>query len=245
MSWFQVSGGVLRFRGRITREPCDGWASSREGAAVIESAARDIKFSLLGRTRAARRRISRELRAAVVTDSVRAALAAEPTRYFKSWTDLAYARSLPRLTINLHRLVVIPRTMILARALPSLTASLNACPTFTDIDESFKKHFCHHVLCEMEKAISRAEPSARRPIPTRESWVCVALDRSFVWIDPQWVGSEWLGHVMLFEMPPKGLDRAGRRELTAAIEQLTGDLPSMSRHQRSGLLRTATADLRA
>jgi hypothetical protein len=243
MSWFQVSRGRLRFRG-VTRQPFDDWIASREGAAAVDAAAQQIRFSLIGRANTARRRIRRELQAVVASRPVRAVLAAEPDHYLRSWTALAYAPSLPRLTIALHRLVVVPRTMILTRTVTALTGRLAQCPGFADLDSSFQTFLAHRVLAEMNEAISRVQPSARAPIALPESWVCVAIDRAFLWVDPLWLGEEWLGHVVLFEMPRRGLDRRERRELSEAIERITRDLPSMSRYQRSGLVRTATADLR-
>jgi hypothetical protein len=243
MPWFDVSDGRLRFRGRITPKPFTDWTSSPEGAAMVDAAARQTGFSLFGRSRSARRRICRELRAAVSNDSVRAAIAAEPDRYLAAWTELAYAPSPPRLHVNLHRLVVIPRTMIVARTLPAVTARLAACAPLANLDDSFKAFLFHRTLREMDDAIQRAQPSSRNPILAHESWACVALDRDFVWIDPLWSGSDWLGHVMLYEMPSRGIQRRERRELDASIERLKADLPAMSRVQRGGVVRTATADL--
>ena len=244
MSWFQVRDGRLRYRGGVTREPFDDWMASREGAAAVATAARAMRFAWLGRTRAAKRRIGRELRDGMTAAAVKSALAAEPDRHLAAWAALAYAPSLPRLHVALHRLVVVPRTMILARALPGVTGRLNALPEFAALDGSFGTFMSHRVLCEMEDAIAAAKPSSRRPLAIRDGWVCVALDRTFMWIDALLSGEEWLGHMMLFEMPARGLQRRERRELDAAIERLSAELPSLSRHQRSGLIRTATAELR-
>jgi hypothetical protein len=245
MSWFKVKAGRLRFRGRITRQPFDDWIASSEGAAAVDAAAHRIRFSLFERTGVARRRICRELRRAFETEGVRSALAAEPDRYLSAWTELAHAPSLPRVDVALQRLVVVPRTMILARALPAVTARLASRPAFADLDDPVKRFFSHRVLSEMENAIARAEPSPGDPIVTAGSWVCVAHDRELIWIDPVFSGEEWLGYVMLFEMPARGLQRRERRELNAAVEQLKSDLPSMSQYQRNGVIQTAAAQMRA
>jgi hypothetical protein len=244
MSWFEVADGRLRFCGRITREPIAGWATSEEGAAAVAAAARETRFSLLGRTRKARRRLCRELHDVVAGDAMRSVISLEADRYLVEWTELAYAPSLPRLQVGLQRLVVVPRTMILARTLSGVSTRLLRCPAFPELDESFRNFLPRHILAEMDDAIRRSRPSPQRPVRAYESWSCVAIDRQFEWIDPMWSGPEWLGHVMLFEMPTAGLQRRQRKELEAAIERLISTLPNMSHRQRDGMIRTASAGLR-
>jgi hypothetical protein len=113
---------------RITRQPFKDWLTADEGTAAVQTAAHRIGFALFGRVRAARRRMYRELWEAVATPVVRDAIAAECGRYPAAWAELAYAPSLPRANVALHRLVVVPRTMILARTLSGVTRRLAACP---------------------------------------------------------------------------------------------------------------------
>jgi hypothetical protein len=240
MAWFDIADGRLRFRGRITKQPVTDWVGSEEGAAAVQAAAQQIRFSLIGRVRSARRRMHRELSEGIATRSVREAIAAESDRYLAAWTELAYAPSLPRATIALHRLVVVPRTLILARSLSGITARLAASPGIASLADPFKVFFARWILCEMDDAIRRSAPTPQRPVYAHESWACVALDTDFTWIDPMWSGPEWRGHVMMFEMPAAGLQRRDRRELEAAIEQLKQTLPNLSRQQRDGTLRMAT-----
>jgi hypothetical protein len=181
----------------------------------------------------------RELWEAVDTPAVRAGIAAECDRYLAAWADLAYAPSLPRATIALHRLVVVPRTMILARTLSRVSTRLSACPGIADLPDPFKAFLARRILCDMDDAIRRAVPSPHRPVCTHESWACVALDHEFTWIDPLWSGPDWRGHVMMFEMPTARLQRRERRELEAAIERLKQTLPNLSRQQRDGTVQMA------
>lgn len=239
MSWFAVADGQLRCRGRITKQPVTDWLVAEDGTAAVQAAARQIGFSLFGRVRAARCRMRRELWEVVATPPVREAIAAECERYPAAWAELAYAPSLPRTTIALHRLVVVPRTMILARTLSGVTRRLAACPGMATLPDPFKAFFARWILCEMDRAIRRAAPSARRPVYSQESWACVAHDSNFTWIDPMWSGPEWLGHVMMFEMPATGLPRRDRRALEAAIEQVTQSLPTLSRERRAGTVQIA------
>ena len=245
MSWFTVSDGGLRYRGRITRGPFAAWAATPDGVAAIEAKARELRFCLLGRTRTARRRMWNDLRAAVGSDAVRAVLDAEPKHYLGLWSSLAYAPALPRLQISLRRLVVVPRTMLAARALSALTARLMAVPAFAALESPVRTFFCYHVVCEMDDAVRRAKPSARRPFPARESWHCLGIDERFVWVDPLWSGREWQGHVLMFELPDGRPSRRERREIEAAIERLQGTLPEMSVVQRDGAVRAASAAMSA
>jgi hypothetical protein len=239
MSWFKIAGGRLRFRGRITQHPVLEWLGSEDGAAAVEAAARQIRFALLGRTRAARRRMRRDLWEAIDEPTARAVIAAECNRYLAAWAELSYAPSLPRLTIALHRLVVVPRTMILARTLSGVLVRLAACEGIAALPDSFKAHLGRRIVGEMDDAVRRASPRPHRPVATHESWVCVALDSDFTWIDPMWSGPDWRGHAMMFEMPAAGLQRRERRELESAIEQLKQTLPNLSRQQRDGTVRVA------
>lgn len=244
MSWFDVADGRLRFTGRITRQPFAEWVRAAEAAPLLEAAGREIKFPVLGRARTARRRLTRTLHDAVAGDCVRSVISGEGDRYLAVWTELAYAPSLPRVRVGLQRLVVVPRTMILARTLSSLTARLQRCPRFTEFDDSFKDFLTRRILSEMDHAIRRARPAARHPVYAYESWACVAVDREFAWIDPVWSGPEWVGHVIMFEMPPAGLPRRQRHDLEAAIEKLSADLPGLSHRQRDSVVRTASAGLK-
>jgi hypothetical protein len=239
MSWFDIADGRLCFRGRITKQPVLEWIASDEGTRAVTAAARQIGFSLLGRIRSARRRISRELWEATNEPSVRAAIPAECDRYVRAWTELAYAPSLPRLNVALQRLVVVPRAMILGRTLSGLTARVSPCLGSADVSESFKAFFSRWILCSMDAAIRRAGPSPRHPVYAHESWACVALDGDLVWVDPLWSGLEWRGHVVMFEMATPRLGRRDRRELEAAIEQLKQSLPTLTRQQRDSVVRLA------
>jgi hypothetical protein len=239
MAWFKIADGRLRFRGRITHEPIVEWLTSEDGIAAVQAAASQIRFALFGRTRAARRRMRREIWSVIDTPAVRASIAAECDHYLTAWAELAYAPSLPRATIALHRVVVVPRTMILARTLSRVITRLAACPGIADLPDPFKVFFARRILCAMDDAIRHAAPSPRRPVRTQESWACVAVDTDFIWIDPMWSGLEWRGHVTMFEMPATRLQRRERLELEAAIEQWKQTLPTLSRRQRDGTVQVA------
>jgi hypothetical protein len=237
MAWYDVSGGQLRFR-RTSREPVREWLTSTDGAEAIEAAARGIRFSLIGRTRAARRRLTRTLSEAVHASSVRDALAAECAPFLATWTQLAYAPALPRVALNGRRLVVVPRAMIVGRssgpAMKRLAAALGP-----SVPDDFKAFLGRWVLRAMDDAIRRAAPDPKRPLHAAESWACVHIEPDFIWVDPYISGDAWRGHVMMFEVPPKGLRRRDRHELVAAIADLAASLPNLTRLSRDGTVRTA------
>lgn len=240
MSWFKVSDGRVRFRGRITRRPFTEWAGTPEGAAAVDVVARQLRFALLGRTRSAKRRMWRELEAAVATEQVKAILEASPDYYLNAMAELAYAPSLPRVAIALRRMVVIPRTMIAARGRSALNSRLMASTEYADLNESLRAFLCDRLVWEIDDAIRRAKPSVKKPVSAREAWSCVALDEKFVWIDPLWSGKDWLGHVFMYEMPERA-SRRDRRDIEGAIEQLQRSLPELSQVQRDGTVRSAIA----
>ena len=243
MAWFKMSGGRLQFRGRITRGPFAEWTATPEGSVAVDGVAGQLRFSLFGRTRAAKRRLWRELNSVVSNDQVRTVLEATPDYYLGALTELAYAPSLPRIVMNLRRLVVIPRTMIAARARSAVNSRLMTCLAYADMHQAVRAFLCDRLVLEMDDAIRRAKPSPRRPVDAKEFWGCVAVDQKFVWIDPLWSGPDWLGHLMMFEMTSGRPSRRERRELEAAIEQLQSSLPELSQVQRDGTVRSASAAL--
>ena len=243
MSWYKVSDGRLCYRGRVRRAPFVAWTVTPEGQAAIDAEAKKIRFSLIGRSRAAKRRLWRALDSVVAEQSVQKVLHAEPDHYLSVWASLAYAPALPRVQVNLRRLVAVPRTMIAARALSGLTARMLAKPAFAALDAPLRSFFCSQVIAEMDAALRRANPSPRRPARSKEAWACIALDDRFAWVDPLWSGREWQGHVLLYEMPEAGMSRRERRELETASEKLQASIAGMSFVHRDATVRSASASL--
>lgn len=237
MAWFDVSGGRLRFR-RTSREPVREWLESSEGVDAIQSAAREVRFSLLGRARAARRRLARALSDGINSPSARTALIAECEHFLETWTQLAYAPALPRRTLDGRRLVVVPRAMIVDRSLGGAESRLGAAlgPSMPD---GFPLFFARWVVRAMDAAIRRAAPAPKRPLQAPESWACVHVDPEFLWVVSLISNDPWRGHVMMFELPPSGLRRRDRHALSGAIAELTASLPSLTRIARDGTVRMA------
>jgi hypothetical protein len=211
-----------------------------DGSAVVDAFAAQLGFCLLGKKWTARRRLWRELETAATSEQVNTIIQASPDHYLNALTELAYAPALPRVVVALRRLVVIPRTMIAARGRSALNARLMTCSLYADMNEALRAFLCNRLVWEMDDAIRRAKPSPRRPVSAREAWTCVGVDERFVWIDPLWSGRDWLGHLVMFEMPERP-SRKERREIADAMERLQGSLPELSPVQRDGTVRSASA----
>jgi hypothetical protein len=61
-------------------------------------------------------------------------------------------------------------------------------------------------------------------------------------VHPLWSGKDWLGHLMLFEMPERFAKRE-RQQVETAIADLQRSLPHLSPIQRDGAVRSALAGL--
>ncbi len=144
MGWFRVSRGRLEYRG-ITREPFTLWTDTKEGAGAVASAARGIRFSLIGRSRSGRRRIWRALEAAARETTVVTAIGVEAGRYMEVLASLSYSDGLPRANVALRRLVLVPRAMIAGRARAGLFERLGQSPALSELPEAVRTVFMYEV----------------------------------------------------------------------------------------------------
>jgi hypothetical protein len=238
MGWFRVTGGRLEYRGRITREAFTSWTSTREGVGAVARAAGNIRFSLIGRTRSARRRLWRALEAAARRESL--AIGREAGHYMQVLASLSYATALPRTHIELHRLVVVPRSMIAGRAVNAVFDRLDSLPALADLDDDVRAFFLKQLVKEMDAALQQASPSPRRPILAQDEWACVGVNKGVVWVDPIWAGPDGTGHVFMYEVPRAGVTRRARKAVESAIQELTASLSSLSFADRSALVRAAS-----
>ena len=241
MNWFHVSKGRLEYRGRLAKDPFTAWTTTQEAAATIQAAASGIRFALFGRDRAARKQIWRSLESAASSRAAVDAIQAETACYLKLLASLSCVPALPRVQVNLHRLVVVPRTMIAGRGYGALCGRLSKVPPFAALEESVRAFFFEQLLREMDCAVAKAAPSARRPIHAHDEWSCVGADLELLWVDPMWSGPGWGGHLFMFECPPAGLARKEMKALEAALATLNTQIAGLSRVQRDDLLRMARA----
>jgi hypothetical protein len=240
MGWFRVNRGRLEYRGRITREPFTQWSASKEGTDAVARAAGAIRFSLIGRARTARRRMWRTLEASTRIEPFAAAIRAEADRYMKVLANLSYADALPRAHIALHRLVLIPRAMVMARAQSGVFERLAQSPALVEVDEAVRIFFLSHLVVEMDAALQRAAPAPRRPVQAHDEWACVGVTKGTVWADPMWAGPDGTGQVFMYEFPRAGLPRRGVKAVEDAIAQMSTSVTGLSRADRVALVRAAS-----
>src|SRR5438132_8080137 len=132
--WIRFSRGQLTYARRITRAPFNAWAETPQGAAVVAAIAAQIRFSFLGRERAARGRLWRELAAAARDEAVVNTIQREVDAYLDRLSQLAYGEGLPRTGVELHRLVVVPRVLLNAAAYHSTATRLTAQPAMAALE---------------------------------------------------------------------------------------------------------------
>ena len=241
MSWFRVSGGRLHYRGRITRAPFTEWTATKEGAASVARVAAGIRFSLFGRSRAARTRLWRELEAASGVHSLAAAIDSEALHYMQTMASLAYADGLPRVHIALHRLVLVPQAMIAGHVRAGLFKRLNDSPPLAPLDEALRLFFLEQLVIEMNAAMIEAAPTPGRPVQAHDEWACIGAAPGLVWVDSLWSGPDGTGHVFMYEFPRPGMPQPSSRELKTAVTEMASNVSSLTRLQRSAMVRAAVA----
>lgn len=241
MSWFRVSAQRLAYRGRITRDPFTRWMGTQEGLEAVRRTAGGIRFSLLGRRRAAIRRLWRPLESAARSDSLAQAIQGGAEQFMRYSAEIAYALSLPRVSIALHRLVVVPRALVAGRARAALHERLRDDPALRECDAAVRSFFLDRLVAEMDAAIASAAPSPRRPVEAHEQWACVGITSGVIWIDRLWSGADAAGHVFMYEMPRKGLARRERKAIEAAIQTLNAQVTGLPRAERGEMLRIAAS----
>lgn len=239
MSWFTVRRGRLEYRGRITREPFTRWCATKEGGAAIARVGKDIRFSIFGRARMARKQLWRALDTASRTEAFTSAVAAETGHFMKVLADACYAEALPRTHLSLRRLVLVPRAMVVGRARAGVFSRLMHVPCMAEVDEAVRSFLVDELVTGMDAAVRGASPAPRRPVLARDGWACVGVRLGTVWVDPLWAGPDGTGHLFMYELPER-LKRRDYKALDAAIEQMTGTVSTLSRLARDAMFRAAT-----
>jgi len=239
MSWFRVSAERLEYCGRITREPFTRWLGTKEGTEAVARLAGGIRFSLLGRTRAARRRMWRQLNTATRSGPLAQAIRQEASHYMTHAANLSYALTLPRAHIALHRLVVVPRALMVGRARAALYERLHRAPMLADFDEALRKFFLEQLVTEMGAAVDKTAPSPKYPVKARDEWACVGVAAGTVWLDRFWSGPNATGHLFMYEFPREKIGRRERKALDAAIKTLHAEVTRLPALQRNEILRLA------
>lgn len=244
MGWFKVRSGRLLYRGRLSREPYSAWARTGEGSAAIEARARRDRLRVFARARA-EGRLWRELDQVARREPLSTAIQSAADGFGAAVAAVSHAPGLPMRSIALHRLVLIPRVLVAGHARQALCRRLFDSEPLERLDPSVREFFCERLLVELDAAIAEHRPSIVRPIMTRDGWGCIGRDTEYQWVDPIFSGAGWSGHFVVYEFPRQRLPRRARKDLDAAVRDLQGGLPRISRIQREEMMRIAVDGLPA
>jgi hypothetical protein len=241
----QYSRGRLQYTGRMRRASFAAWTGTPAGRAALEQTASRVRFALLGRLRAAHHRMWRQIRCAARSDAACAALQGDVDAYLPTLGSLAFARGLPCVSVDLRRLVVVPRVMVDALAYARIRAALNG-PAFAALDAGapLRDWFAQTVVEDAAAAVAVARPSVRNPVPAGEEWIAVGVSERFEWSVPI-DGPSWPGHYFVLELTRTPMTHTVRKAAIAAIAEYEASLPALTRAQRSDILRQATHSLDA
>lgn len=239
MGWFKVNDGRVSYSEQVSRDPFSGWIATVEGSAAIAAVAAGLGFRLLGKTRAARKQVWREVLLALRSAEGRAALQDSADFYSRCLISLAYAQALPRATVALHRLVLIPRALVAERARASISARLDQCAAFAARPPAEREFLYTTVLGQVDVAMRNAKPTLQKPLRGQDGWVVIGADTRFEWVDRYWSGEGWTGHWFLYEMPRTRLSRADRAAVERAVETMRTSVDNLSRERRHALVKLA------
>src|SRR5262249_21921095 len=110
-AWVRYARGRARYTGAVARAPFAAWLSTPDGRAALDAAAARPRCAGWRRRRAARR-LWRELAAAARQPDAVVVIQSEIDAYLGRLRDFTFADGLPRLSVSLHRLVVVPRVLV-------------------------------------------------------------------------------------------------------------------------------------
>src|SRR5262249_41721581 len=125
--------GHAWYSGAISRTTFLAWLETPEGRAAVDDAASRIRFVFLAKYRAARA-LWRRLVAAARDPHVVVTIQSEMDAYLGRVHELAYSGGLPRLRVDLHRIVVVPRVLINGAAYGAIARRLRSERAFASLE---------------------------------------------------------------------------------------------------------------
>jgi hypothetical protein len=240
-AWVRFSRGRLVY-GRVTRAPFARWTTRPEAQPVIAEAASHTRFSLIGRKRSATRRLWRQLAEVAHDEAVVRIIEEEAAAYLVRLGQLAFADALPRRGVELRRLIVVPHPLINGAAYTAIKTKLNAEHAFASLEggKPLREFFIRTIIRDMQAAAADARPSPGHPLDAGDGWITVGINPTFAWFVPVFDEPPWNGHHYVLELTRNPITRSVRKAVAARIEQLEGSLPSLSRSERSEIMRRAS-----
>jgi len=164
------------FTGRLSRRSFEAWASS-DGWPVVERVAPELGFALLGRRRAARRRLWRELTSATSAASIVRDVQRELDGYLQRLDPIVYAHGLPRVSVELRRLIVVPRSFPNAEAFRNLYATLSGHPPFDALNgDPVRDWLVMTIVSGIDTAVAESRPSSRRALAAGSHWMVIGVN---------------------------------------------------------------------
>jgi hypothetical protein len=239
-AWVRYRRGRAWYTGGITRAPFVAWLAMPEGRAALDAAASHTRFAFLARARAARR-LWRRLAAAARDPDVIVMIQREMDAYLLRLQEFAYADGLPRVSVSLHRIVVVPRVLINGATYGAIARRLQSVHAFASLEggDAIRDFFVVTLIHHLDGAIAGATPSPKRPLVAGKEWISVGLDGAFVWRLPLMNEPPWDGHHYVMELTRDPITRAMRKAVVAAVAGIQASLPSLSRTERNEILRRA------
>jgi hypothetical protein len=233
----------VHYTGRIDRAAFAAWCKSSKGRAVLDEIVSHMRFGLFGTMRA-RRRVRRELVQAARSEAVVAGLQRELDAFFARLQTFVTARDLPRVGVDLYRLVVVPRLFANGALYRRTSAALDTQPVFATAHgrQPLRDWFILTLIDGTEAAVMRARPSPKRTLPSGDGWIIVGVNDQFEW-RVAFDGPAWPGHYYVLELEGLAITRAFRKKAAEAIMHLEASLPSLSRMQRNEILREAAQSM--
>ena len=240
-AWVRYSRGRLVYTGRITRGPFAAWTQTPEGREAVQQVAARIRFSFLGKTRAAAGRLWRQLAATAGDPAVVDAVEREVEAYLQRLGQLAFAEGLPRCGVDLRRLIVVPTVLLNGAACTALAKRLDRRPAWVSLEggDTLRDFFITTLVNDMAAAVERARPAPRGPLTADGDWTTVGLDTAFVWRVPVFQAPPWNGHHYVLELPRDQITRAVQKTVAVKIGGFETSLPFLSRAERHEILRRA------
>jgi hypothetical protein len=239
----QYSRGRLIYTGRVARSTFDAWAQSTDGRALLEQIGSELRFAFFGRFRTARGRLWRQVQRPIRSARLASALQPEIDATLERLDPIVFAHDLPRVSVDLRRLVVVPRFFVNGEAYRGISTALRAEPALTTpADVSLSEWLILTIIDAIEAAVVRERPSVPRPLRAAGGWMIVGVNQQFDWRVP-FQGPAWPGHYYLLEQTAQPISRAVRKAVEHAIADLEQALPSLPRNRRGEIIRQATLSL--
>src|SRR4051794_10433888 len=155
--------------------------------------------------------------------------------------DLTLADGLPRISVSLHRLVVVPRLLVNAATYAAISRRLKSTHAFASLEyrDELRDLFATTLVDQLDRAIAATTPSPKRPLAVGRDWVSVGVDGAFVWRLPLLNEPAWDGHHYVLELTRDPVTRRVRNAVGTALAQIDASLAMLSRIERNDILRRA------